>query len=151
MKNYKVNISTGSVLNELLAIMAKNDESSLTIDSFNKIINNSEHIVDSDEIIARVKFSVNDCIIDFNDMIIAFNDLFTEIAKKTGLEGQQNEINRKIEQGIQNKIDGEYGEIFNEMMTIHSLIEANREKINMMYETTDEEEITDELPDEKTE
>ena len=41
MKNYKVNISTGSVLNELLAIMAKNDESSLTIDSFNKIINNS--------------------------------------------------------------------------------------------------------------
>ena len=57
MKNYKVNISTGSVLNELLAIMAKNDESSLTIDSFNKIINNSEHIVDSDEIIARVKFS----------------------------------------------------------------------------------------------
>ena len=57
MKNYKVNISTGSVLNELLAIMAKNDESSLTIDSFNKIINNSEHIVDSDEIIASKIFS----------------------------------------------------------------------------------------------
>lgn len=125
----RVVISNGSILNELLSDVAKNDNSSLTIDSYNKIIENSDTLIGSEDLMASVRFIVNDCEIDFNDMIIAFGNLFTEISKRLELDKQQEEINKQIEQGIQNKLDDQYSAIFEEVCTIHQLIEANREKI----------------------
>lgn len=125
----RVVISNGSILNELLSDVAKNDNSSLTIDSYNKIIDNSDTLIESGDLMASVRFVVNDYEIDFNDMIIAFGNLFTEISKRLELDKQQEEINKQIEQGIQNKLDDQYSAIFEEIYTIHQLIEANREKI----------------------
>ena len=125
----RVVISNGSILNELLSDVAKNDNSSLTIDSYNKIIDNSDTLIGSEDLMASVRFIVNGCEIDFNDMIIAFGNLFTEISKRLEFDKQQEEINKQIEQGIQNKIDDQYSAIFEEIYTIHQLIEANREKI----------------------
>lgn len=125
----RVVISNGSILNELLSDVAKNDNSSLTIGSYNKIIENSDALIESGDLMASVRFSVNDCEIDFNDMIIAFGNLFTEISNRLEFDKQQEEINKQIEQGIQNKLDDQYSAIFEEIYTIHQLIEANREKI----------------------
>ena len=124
MKLSKINIAAGTVLRELLIKIATKTNSSLSIEELNDIVN---------ELMASVHFSVNDVEIDFDDIIIAFSDLFNEISQKLELDSKTDEINKKIELGVQDKLDNEYLEIFDSVRAIHQLIEANRERIEHMY------------------
>lgn len=137
MKLSKINIATGTVLRELLNNIANKDNSSLSIEELNNIINNSESIISTEELMASVHFSVNNVEIDFDDIIIAFSDLFNEISKKLEFDSKTDEINKKIDLGIQDKIDNEYLEIFDNIRATHQIIEANRERIENMYAPID--------------
>lgn len=138
MKLSKVNIATGTVLRELLNNVANKDNSSLSIEELNDIVNKSESIISTNELMASVHFSVNNVEIDFDDIIIAFSDLFNEISQKLELDSKTDEINKKIELGVQNKLDNEYLEIFDSVRATHQLIEANRERIENMYAPIEE-------------
>lgn len=133
MKLSKINIAAGTVLRELLIKIATKTNSSLSIEELNDIVNKSESIISTNELMASVHFSVNNVEIDFDDIIIAFSDLFNEISQKLELDSKTDEINKKIELGVQDKLDNEYLEIFDSVRATHQLIEANRERIEHMY------------------
>lgn len=133
MKLSKVNIAEGTILRELLNTVAVKDNNSLTIEELNDIINKSESIIDSNELMSSVHFSVNGIEMDFDDIIIAFSNLFSDISKKLEFDSKIEELNKKIDLGVQDKLDNEYEEIFNEVRAIHQLIESNRVKIEEMY------------------
>lgn len=133
MKLSKINIAAGTVLRELLIKIATKTNSSLSIEELNNIVNQSESIISTNELMSSVHFSVNNVEIDFDDIIIAFSDLFNEISQKLELDSKTDEINKKIELGVQDKLDNEYLEIFDSVRATHQLIEANRERIEHMY------------------
>lgn len=129
MKTSKVPIDNGSLFNRLLLDACKKDD----INTYYNILNKCDTIIEN-ALLSTVVFSINGIDIDFNNMLIAFSDLFKELCETINLQEREENINKLVEQKVQEKLDDEYYDIFSNISEIQTLIEINKERIENMYE-----------------